>query len=74
MSRLDPETSVADVAVFAEPFLEGNQITCLKLKTRFDTYSSFHISLECGLFDLINQSNVWPEGFIFREFLRRMDE
>lgn len=74
VSRLDPDTSVDDVLALIEPLVAGRQVLCSKMFTRFDTYSSFHISGDESVFDAINKSEVWPEGSIFHQFFGRLDK
>lgn len=73
VSRLRPDTSVADVQALVEPFLDGKSIVCSKMVTRFPSYSSFHLSCDQAVFDAINKPEVWPEGSIFHPFFGQLD-
>ena len=73
VSRLRPDTSVADVQALVEPFLDGKSIVCSKMVTRFPSYSSFHLSCDQAVFDAINKPEVWPEGSIFHQFFGQLD-
>lgn len=73
VSRLDPETSVNDIEALIEPFLEGRTPVCSKMKTRFPSYSSFHLACDEAVFAALNKPEVWPEGSIFHQFFGRLD-
>lgn len=73
VSRLHPDTTVADVDALVKPFLNGKPVICSKMMTKFDTYSSFHLSGDESVFNVINNSEVWPEGSIFHQFFGRLD-
>lgn len=73
VSRLAPDTSVADVMALIEPFLEGKPVICSKMIAKFDSYSSFHLSGDESVFNAINNPQVWPEGSIFHQFFGRLD-
>lgn len=73
VSRLAPDTSVADVMALIAPFLEGKPVICSKMIAKFDSYSSFHLSGDESVFNAINNPEVWPEGSIFHQFFGRLD-
>lgn len=72
VSRLHPSTTVADITDALRTSLPEVSVTCTKLRSRYDTYSSFHISVKGDHFDSINEANVWPDGCIFRPFFGKL--
>lgn len=73
VSRLAPDTTASDVLLLVEPLLKGNPICCSKMKTKYETYSSFHVEVNQDSFELINRPEVWPDGCIFHPFFGRLD-
>ena len=69
LSRLRPETSCEEVHHFAQSqFSTATSITCTQLKSKFDSYSSFHLTIQGISFsDSINPNN-WPEGVLVKRF------
>ena len=43
-------------------------VTCDKLESRYDTYSSFHITAMCEDPEVLLNGNIWPDGIRFRWF------
>ena len=71
VSRLSPETSVKDISDFLGP-LGFDFLSCHKLKTKFQSYSSFHIQVyESDFYRLMDES-TWPEGCIVTEFFGKL--
>ncbi|CAN7976648.1 unnamed protein product [Ixodes persulcatus] len=73
VSRLAPDTTASDVLLLVEPLLKGNPICCFKMKTKHETYSSFHVEVNQDSFEVINRPEVWPDGCIFHPFFGRLD-
>ena len=69
LSRLRPETSCEEVQHFAQSqFSTATSITCTQLKSKFDFYSSFHLTIQGISFsDSINPNN-WSEGVLVKRF------
>ena len=69
VSRLNPETSESDMTYFVKlQFPEATNVTCTKLKTKFDSYSSFRITLNGINFkDSLNPES-WPNGVLIKRF------
>jgi hypothetical protein len=42
--------------------IESKKLVCTRLKTKFNSYSFFHISVTEDEFPLINSTGVWPSG------------
>ncbi|KAM7301273.1 hypothetical protein ISCGN_016792 [Ixodes scapularis] len=61
-------TEASDVQGLLAGLVGDKTVVCTKLKTRYPTYSSFHVSLDKDLFELLNKPEVWPVGCVFRPF------
>ena len=79
VSRLAPETTQNDVTTFAYDVLNkenDGSITCTKLKSKFDGYSSYHVSVVVNSVDMkrtIDQMmsvEAWPEGLLVRRYFK----
>jgi hypothetical protein len=62
VSRFSPEVTADDVHKSLKEQLSFKNLVCTKLKTKFNSYSSFHISATEDEFALINNIGVWPSG------------
>lgn len=52
--------------------LKLRSLSVTKLKTKFQSYSSFHISVDERDFDLINNTDVWPAGCLIAPFFGKL--
>lgn len=68
VSRLRPSTTLEELSELLSSTLEVGSFTCKKLRSKYDTYASFHISTTVDNFSRINDACVWPEGCLFRPF------
>ena len=70
VSRLGPHTTEEDMQSYLKDELEVDS-KCTKLKTRFDTYSSFKIEAQCceGI-DLLDPG-MWPAGLLVKQFFEK---
>ena len=68
-TRFHPETSEDEITSFvASQFSGAKDIKCKKLKTKFDSYSSFRISISSISFkDSLGVEN-WPEGIFVKRY------
>lgn len=73
VSRLDPDTSVTEVLDIIKPVLKAKIASCAKLRTKYTSYASFHISVEDETFEALNNPEVWPEGCLFHQFFGKLD-
>jgi hypothetical protein len=73
VSRFSPQVSSADVEKSLKDQLQLTSLKCSKLKTKYDSYSSFHISVSVDDFELINNANVWPAGCLIAPFYGRLN-
>lgn len=69
ISRLEPNTTEAQLNSFVQSqFMYASSVSCNKLKTKFDSYSSFHVSLTGVSFaDALILDN-WPAGALVKRF------
>lgn len=72
ITRLDPETTSDDIEKFLLNDLNLTYAKCTKLKTKFDTYSSFHAYIETDEFHLVNHEDVWPDGILVKPFFGKL--
>ena len=69
VSRFHPDTSEQEVQEYVcSQFSDASDITCEKLKTKWDSYASFKISMTGISFkDSLDIEN-WPEGIFVKRF------
>lgn len=78
VSRFGPNVSISNIKdSLTQQSTLANQINInflkvTKLKTKFQTYSSFHILVEERDFEAINNPNVWPEGCLIAPFYGKL--
>jgi hypothetical protein len=53
--------------------LKLTSLTCTGLKTKFNSYASFHISVVEDDFHLINNTGVWPSGYLIAPYYGRLN-
>ena len=75
VSRLQPDTTTEEMSEMAtNSFSNLTAVAVEELKTRFDTYTSFHVTLSIkhsGFQDLlaaVYSENNWPEGVFVRRY------
>ena len=71
VSQLNPDTSESDMTYFVKlQFPQDTNVTCTKLKTKFDSYSSFRIMLNGINFkdSLKLNPESWPSGVLIKRF------
>ena len=72
ISRLKPDTSTLEIESFAKTqFSHAISISCTKLKTKYDSYSSFHITLTGITFSEFVNSENWSEGVLVKRFFEK---
>jgi hypothetical protein len=62
----------ADVEKFLKEQLSLKSLVCTRLKTKFNAYESFHISVDEEDFPLINNTGVWPSGCLIAPFYGKL--
>ncbi|GBL86150.1 hypothetical protein AVEN_89173-1 [Araneus ventricosus] len=71
LSRLGPSTTVNDITNYLNS-LKLQYLQCNKLKTKFQSYASFHIEVyECDL-QLLLDASFWHEGCLITEFYGKL--
>jgi hypothetical protein len=68
VSRFSSEVTAQDIEKSLEDQLQISSLTCTRLKTKFSTYASFHISVNEEDFPSINNTVVWPNGCLIAPF------
>jgi hypothetical protein len=70
--RFSPEVSARDVEHSLKEQPKLSSIVCTKLKTKFNAYASFHVSVAEDDFPLIHNTGVWPDGCLIAPFYGRL--
>nr|CAD7462630.1 unnamed protein product [Timema tahoe] len=52
--------------------LNLDYLVCSKLRTKFNSYSSFHISVKEDDFPVINNSDTWPSGCLIAPYYGKL--
>jgi hypothetical protein len=71
-SRLSPEVSANDIEKSLKEQLSMKKLVCTRLKTKFNTYASFHVSVFEDDFPLINSISVWPKVCLIAPFYGKL--
>jgi hypothetical protein len=72
VSRFGPDVTAADIEKTSKEQLSLKRLVCTRLKTKFDAYASFHISVNEEDFPLINNTAVWPSGCLIAPFYGKL--
>jgi hypothetical protein len=69
VSRFSPDVTATDIenSLKEQPLLKS--LVCTRLKTKFSTYASFHVSVTKEDFPLINNVGVCPDGCLIAPFM-----
>jgi hypothetical protein len=73
VSRFSAEVSASDVENSLQEPLKLSLVVCAKLKTRYNSYASFYVSVTEDDFPLIHNTGVWPEGCLIAPFYGRLN-
>ena len=68
ISRLDPLTTTEELTTFVKKQFPDSSVSCEQLATKYDTYSSFHVSIQNIAFKEIYNPNNWPSGILVKRF------
>lgn len=69
LSRLDPSTKEEEIDSYVKnQFSELKKVECMQLKTRYETYSSFKVSLYGVSFKDSLLCENWPEGILVKRY------
>lgn len=74
VSRLAPDVESTTLEALLENVLQSDKMVCTRLKTKYPSYSSFHIKIDADGYDLLINPEVWPEGTLICPFLGRLQE
>lgn len=74
VSRIAPETTSSEIVDLLSTVVPNKEVVVKRLKTRYDTYASFYISVNSDVFELINNEDFWPDGCIFKPFYGSLDD
>jgi hypothetical protein len=72
VSRFSPEVTAADVEKSLKDQLQLASIACTRLKTKHNSYASFHVSVPEDDFHLTNNTGVWPNGCLIAPYYGRL--
>jgi hypothetical protein len=73
VSRFSPEVTTSDVEKSLKDQLQLASLTCTRLKTKYNSYASFHVSVTEDDFHLINNTGVWPNGCLITPYYGRLN-
>ncbi|GBN84246.1 hypothetical protein AVEN_2917-1 [Araneus ventricosus] len=71
LSRLGPDATVNDITNFLAP-LNLKFLQCHRLKTKYQSYASFHIDVYENDLKQLLDSTVWPEGCLIAEYYGKL--
>ena len=72
VSRFSPDVTSSDVEASLKDQLQLASLACTRLKTKYNSYASFHVSVAEDDFHLINNTGVWPNGCLIAPFYGRL--
>ena len=72
VSRFSPDVKCIDIENSLKEQLLLKSLVCTRLKTKFNTYASFHVSVAEEDFPLINNVGVWPDGCLIAPYYGRL--
>jgi hypothetical protein len=72
VSRFNPEVLAVDIEKSFKDQLSLKRLVYSRLKTKFNAYASFHVSVNEDEFPLINSTGVWPNGCLIAPFNGRL--
>lgn len=71
VSRLSSTAVASDIEENLK-LLNLEYLVCTKLKTRYETYSSFHVEIPSVCIDAVLDPDLWPEGCIVSKFYGKL--
>ncbi|XP_033610480.1 uncharacterized protein LOC111872200 [Cryptotermes secundus] len=72
VSRFSPKVTADDVHKSLKEQLSLKKLVCTRLRTKFNTYASFHITVTEDEFSLINDVGVWPSGCLIAPYYGKL--
>ncbi|GBM09765.1 hypothetical protein AVEN_101809-1 [Araneus ventricosus] len=73
LTRLSLDTTVYEVSQFLNA-LKLNHLLCRRIRTKFQSYPSFHVEVSESDFHLLSDASIWPEGCLVTEFFGRLKD
>ncbi|KAH8026315.1 hypothetical protein HPB51_019554 [Rhipicephalus microplus] len=73
VTKLSRDTSAADIKKHIAS-LDLSSISCRRLQTKFQSYSSFYIELDEQTLQRLNDPSMWPLGCLFMSFRGELRE
>jgi hypothetical protein len=70
--QLSIDVTASDVEKALKDQLQLASIACTRLKTKHNSYISFHVSVPEDDFHLINNTGVWRYGCLIAPYCRRL--
>jgi len=67
ISRVDPDTTQEEVEKFANIHFQKTEAHCEKLKTRYNFYACFKVTLQGVEMEDAPSSHVWPSGIVVKK-------
>jgi hypothetical protein len=67
LSRIDPKVLESDILEYIKTSL-NQEVSCIKLKSKYNTYSSFCIKAEIDAYNVMNEPDFWPLGSLISPF------
>ena len=71
-SRFDPSVTAQQIVTSLKNQLNIDDIIATKLRTKHNSYASFHVSVKEENFNLINNTVVWPTGCLISPFYGKL--
>lgn len=68
VTRLHPDTTSESVCELLISVMKATCFESTRLRSKFDTYTSFHIAVDDDKLDVVSDPELWPEGCLFRPF------
>jgi hypothetical protein len=66
------EVTAEDVEKSLKEQLSFKRLVCTRLRTKYNSYASFHISVTENEFPLINSTGVWPSGCLIAPYYGKL--
>lgn len=74
VTRVAPDTTTDVIDKHIKSNMNISTAKCTKLKTKYDTYSSFHISFDEHHLEEITNPEIWPEGILISTFMGKLKD
>ncbi|KAH8039008.1 hypothetical protein HPB51_004828 [Rhipicephalus microplus] len=71
-TKLSPDTTAADIKKKHNASLDLSTISCRRLQTKFQSYSSFYIKVDEQTLQRLNDPLMWPLRCLFNPFRREL--